>query len=144
MDTAKEAASANKSGGAGAATGAAAAGLRGVVAASSSIGDVNGEQGILIYQGYDIHDLAEHATFEEVVYLLWHGQLPTQSQLDEIKERFQRNYPAPPEIIEMMKTFPKDADPMDVLRTAVSSLDFYDPNGHGTDREHAVKAAIRI
>ena len=53
-------------------TTSAAAGLRGVVAAQSSIGDVNGEEGILIYQGYDIHDLAEHSTFEEVVYLLWH------------------------------------------------------------------------
>jgi len=127
-----------------AATSAASAGLRGVVAAQSSIGDVNGEQGILIYQGYDIHDLAEHSTFEEVVYLLWHGELPNQSQLDEIRERFRRNYEAPAEIIEAMKSFPKDADPMDVLRTAVSSLDFYDKNGHGTDRDHAVKAAIRI
>jgi len=127
-----------------AATSAASAGLRGVVAAQSSIGDVNGEQGILIYQGYDIHDLAEHSTFEEVVYLLWHGELPTSAQLDEIKERFRRNYEAPAEIIQAMKSYPKDADPMDVLRTAVSSLDFYDKNGHGTDREHAVKAAIRI
>jgi len=113
-----------------AATSAAAAGLRGVVAAQSSIGDVNGEQGILIYQGYDIHDLAEHSTFEEVVYLLWHGELPTASQLDELKQRFSRNYEAPAEIIAAMKTYPKNADPMDVLRTAVSSLDFYDQNGH--------------
>src|SRR3954454_4073607 len=127
-----------------AATSAASAGLRGVVAAQSSIGDVNGEQGILIYQGYDIHDLAEHSTFEEVVYLLWHGELPTSAQLDEIKERFRRNYEAPAEIIQAMKSYPKDADPMDVLRTAVSSLDFYDKNGHGTDREHAVKAAVRV
>jgi len=127
-----------------AATSTAAAGLRGVVAAQSAIGDVNGEQGILIYQGYDIHDLAEHATFEEVVYLLWHGELPTQAQLDETKERFRRNYGVPAEVIDAMKTYPKDADPMDVLRTAVSSLDFYDKNGHGTDRETAVKAAIRI
>src|SRR3954469_24005114 len=122
----------------------AAAGLRGVVAAQSSIGDVNGEQGILIYQGYDIHDLAEHSTFEEVVYLLWHGELPTSAQLEEIKARFRRNYEVPSAIIEAMKTFPKDADPMDVLRTSVSSLDFYDKNGHGTDRDTAVKAAIRI
>src|SRR3954467_14318683 len=125
-------------------TSAAAAGLRGVVAAQSSIGDVNGEQGILIYQGYDIHDLAEHSTFEEVVYLLWHGELPTTAQLDEIKGGFRRNYEVPSAIIEAMKTFPKDADPMDVLRTSVSSLDFYDKNGHGTDRETAVKAAVRI
>src|SRR6478672_5606640 len=120
------------------------AGLEGIVAAESRISDVNGDKGELIYAGYDIHDLAEHATFEEVVYLLWHGELPTQAQLDETKERFRRNYEVPSAVIEAMKTFPKDADPMDVLRTAVSSLDFYDKNGHGTDRETAVKAAVRI
>jgi len=107
-------------------TATASAGLRGVVAASSAIGDVNGEQGILIYQGYNIHDLAEHSSFEEVIYLLWHGELPTRTELDEFKGQLRANYEAPAEVIEMMKTFPKDADPMDVLRTAVSSLDFYD------------------
>jgi citrate synthase len=125
-------------------TAVASEGLRGVVAAQSSIGDVNGEQGILIYQGYNIHDLAEHSTFEEVVFLLWNGRLPKADELAELKERLRRNYEAPAEIINAMKTFPKTADPMDVLRTAVSSLDFYDKNGHGTDREHAVKAAVRI
>lgn len=123
---------------------AAAAGLRGVVAAQSKIGDVNGEQGILIYQGYDIHDLAEHATFEEVVYLLWHGDLPTQAQLDELKTDLRANYGAPPEIIAAMQYMPKDADPMDVLRTCVSALDFYDKDGRGTGRESATKAAIKL
>lgn len=125
-------------------TTAASEGLRGVVAAQSAIGDVNGIEGKLIYQGYDIHDLAEHSTFEEVVYLLWHGELPRQAELDGFKERLRRNYEVPSQVIEMMKSFPKDAEPMDVLRTAVSSLDFYDGNGHGTDRETATKAAIRI
>src|SRR3982750_1081061 len=125
-------------------TGAAAAGLRGVVAAQSAIGDVNGEQGILIYQGYNIHDLAEHSSFEEVVYLLWNGRLPNSDELSEMQERLRRNYDVPGEVIEAMRQYPKDADPMDVLRTAVSSLDFYDKNGHGTDREHAVKAAVRV
>ncbi|MBX7056323.1 MAG: citrate synthase [Pyrinomonadaceae bacterium] len=122
----------------------ASAGLRGVVAAQSAIGDVNGEQGILIYQGYDIHDLAEHSTFEEVVYLLWHGRLPNQAELDELKAELRANYEAPAEVIALMKQFPKDADPMDVLRTAVSSLDFYDKDGHGTDRERATKAAAKL
>jgi citrate synthase len=125
-------------------TAVASEGLRGVVAAQSAIGDVNGEKGILIYQGYNIHDLAEHSTFEEVVFLLWNGRLPKADELADLKERLRRNYEVPADIISMMKTFPKDADPMDVLRTAVSSLDFYDKNGHGTDREHAVKAAVRI
>jgi len=119
-------------------------GLRGVVAAHTAIGDVNGEKGILIYQGYDIHDLAEHSTFEEVVFLLWNGRLPKADELEELESRLRRNYEVPAEIIAMMKSFPKDADPMDVLRTTVSSLDFYDKNGHGTDRDHAVKAAVRV
>src|SRR3954468_23996285 len=115
-------------------TGAAAAGLRGVVAAQSAIGDVNGEQGILIYQGYNIHDLAEHSTFEEVIFLLWNGRLPKQDELTGLQNKLRANYEVPAQVIEMMRTFPKEADPMDVLRTAVSSLDFYDPDGHGTDR----------
>jgi citrate synthase len=123
---------------------AATAGLRGVVAAQSAIGDVNGEKGILIYQGYDIHDLAEHSTFEEVVYLLWNGRLPNSDELANLKTKFQANYEIPSQVIQMMKTFPKDADPMDVLRTAVSSLDFYDKAGHGTDRENAVNTAIKL
>lgn len=122
----------------------ATAGLRGVVAAQSSIGDVDGINGVLIYQGYDIHDLAEHSSFEEVVYLLWHGRLPNSAELDELKAELRSNYGVPAEVIEMLKTFPKDADPMDVLRTAVSSLDFYDKNGHGTDRAHATAAATKL
>src|SRR5580765_4144648 len=125
-------------------TTAAAEGLRGVVAAQSAIGDVNGEQGILIYQGYDIHDLAEHSTFEEVIFLLWNGRLPKADELAALKAEISANYDAPAEVIALMKQYPKDADPMDVLRTAVSSLDFYDKDGHGTDREHAMKAAIKL
>jgi citrate synthase len=127
-----------------AATTAASAGLRGVVAASSSIGDVNGEQGILIYQGYNIHDLAEHSTFEEVVYLLWNGRLPKKDELENLKTRFRENYEVPTEVLEMMKTFPKDANPMDVLRTAVSALGFYDRESHKTDRESAMKTAVKL
>ena len=122
----------------------AAAGLRGVVAAQSAIGDVNGDEGKLIYQGYDIHDLAENSTFEEVVFLLWNGRLPKQDELDAHIAELRANYEAPKEVIDLMKQYPKDSDPMDVLRTAVSSLDLYDPKGQGTDRESAVGAAVRI
>src|SRR6188472_2285242 len=114
----------------GTSAGAAAAGLRGVVAAQSAIGDVNGEQGILIYQGYNIHDLAEHSTFEEVIFLLWNGRLPKADELEAFNAELRANYGVPTDVIEMMKHFPQDADPMDVLRTAVSSLDFYDKDGH--------------
>ena len=123
---------------------AATAGLRGVVAAQSAIGDVNGEEGILIYQGYNIHDLAEHSTFEEVIFLLWNGRLPKAGELEDLTQKLRENYEAPAEVIQLMKSFPKDADPMDVLRTAVSSLDFYDKEGHGTDRENAMQAAIKL
>ncbi len=125
-------------------TTAGAAGLRGVVAAQSAIGDVNGEQGILIYQGYDIHDLAEHSTFEEVVFLLWNGRLPKAEELDALKADLREHYEAPAEVIALMKQFPKDAEPMDVLRTSVSALDFFDKAGHGTDRENATRAAIKL
>lgn len=123
---------------------AAAAGLRGVVAAQSKIGDVDGINGILIYQGYNIHDLAENSTFEEVVFLLWNARLPKRDELEDLKAKFQANYEAPAEVIALMKEFPKDAEPMDVLRTTVSALDFYDKDGHGTDREHAMEAAIKL
>ncbi len=126
------------------ATATASAGLRGVVAAQSSIGDVNGEEGKLIYQGYDIHDLAANSTFEEVVFLLWNSRLPNQNELDALNTELRANYSIPVELIEAMKTFPKDADPMDVLRTSVSMLDFYDKNAHGTSRDVAVKTAINL
>ena len=122
----------------------AAAGLRGVIAAQSKIGDVDGEKGVLIYEGYNIHDLAENSTFEEVIYLLWNGKLPTASELAGLTDKLKANYRPAPEVIAMMKQFPKDAQPMDVLRTAVSSLDFYDADGHGTDREAAMDAAIKM
>src|ERR1044072_7428652 len=134
MDTAKESGAA----------GAAAAGLRGVVAAQSKSGDVDGEKGVLIYQGYDIHDLATNSTFEEVVFLLWNSRLPKKDELDALENDLRAHYDVPAEVITMMKTFPKEADPMDVLRTTVSSLDFYDKDGHGTDAENAMRTAIKL
>lgn len=127
-----------------AATTTASAGLRGVVAAQSAIGDVNGEQGILIYQGYDIHDLAENSNFEEVIFLLWNGRLPKKEELDELNSKIRANYDIPKELVTAMQEFPKDADPMDVLRTAVSMLDFYDEGAHDTTREGAMTACIKL
>jgi citrate synthase len=144
MDNAKDAATASAPSSTAPAAGAANAGLRGVVAATTSIGDVNGEQGILIYQGYDIHDLAAHSSFEEVVYLLWHGKLPTQSELDQLKKELGANAEAPAELIALMKQWPHDADPMDILRTAVSCLDFYDQEAHDTSREASIKTATKL
>ena len=108
-------------------------GLRNIVAAQSKMSSVNGEKGILIYQGYDVHDLAENSTFEETVFLLWNGRMPQRDELDALKSEFRANYGIPAEIITSMKSFPKDSQPMDVLRTAVSTLDFYDVEIHKTD-----------
>src|SRR5437660_8958758 len=112
------------------ATGSAVAtGLRGVVAAASSIGDVNGEKGELIYQGVDIHDLATKSTFEEVVFLLWNGRLPNRAELDELKKSLAASYELPGENVELIKGMaervPKAADPMDRLRTIVSALGMF-------------------
>src|SRR5260370_35785466 len=82
---------------------AVATGLRGVVAASSSIGDVDGEKGELIYQGINIHDLAAKSTFEEVVFLLWDGRLPKRAELDELKKNLAASYDLPKEIVELIK-----------------------------------------
>ncbi len=127
-----------------AAAASASAGLRGVVAAQSSIGDVNGEEGKLIYQGYDIHDLATNSNFEEVVFLLWNSRMPNQAELDELNAKLRANYAIPAELIAAMKTFPKDGEPMDVLRTAVSMLDFYDEGAHDTTREGAMTSCIKL
>src|SRR6266496_6404977 len=93
------------------ATGSAVAtGLRGVVAAASSIGDVNGEKGELIYQGLNIHDLATKSTFEEVVFLLWNGRLPKRAELDELRKNIAASYELPEWVREVFKYFPADAE----------------------------------
>src|SRR5437867_8049050 len=102
------------------------AGLRGVAAATSSISDVNGEKGELIYQGYNIHDLAKHSTFEEVIFLLWHKRLPKAAELNELKRSIAASYELPNQILDLMRKFPPEADPTDVLRTTISALEFYD------------------
>lgn len=120
------------------------AGLRGVAAATSSISDVNGEKGQLIYQGYDIHDLAAHSTFEEVIFLLWNKRLPKRVELDELKRALSAAYETPTEILDLMKHFPREADPIDVLRTTTSALEFYDPTSRDLLRDTTVKTAIKL
>jgi citrate synthase len=119
-------------------------GLRGVVAASSSIGDVNGEKGELIYQGIDIHELADNSTFEEVVFLLWNGRLPKRAEFEQLKKNLASCYEAPGQLISMIKEFPADAEPMDALRTAVSALGFYDKESSDLSRENSIKVATRL
>ena len=120
------------------------AGLEGIVAAQSRISDVNGEKGELIYSGYDIHDLAEHSTFEEVVYLLWKGELPTRAALDELKQQLSDEAGLPAGIIDLIDAIPKSAGPMDVLRTIVSALSFFDPDGGDMSDDANQRRAIRL
>ena len=120
------------------------AGLEGVVAASSSVCKVNGTEGRLIYQGYDIHDLAEHSSFEEVVYLLWFGRLPIEQELETLKKELGANRALPQEVIEAMKKFPKEAVPMEVLRTVTSMLSMYDPDAADNGREANIRKATRL
>lgn len=127
-----------------ASTASSGAGLRGVTAATSAISDVNGEKGELIYQGYNIHDLAQHSTFEEVIFLLWNKRLPTTSELHDLKQSLSASYEIPAEVIELMKQFPRDADPVDVLRTTVSALEFYDPTSRDISREASVRTATKL
>jgi citrate synthase len=121
-----------------------AEGLEGIVAAESSICFVDGIQGRLIYEGYDIHDLAAHASFEEVAYLLWHGDLPTRAQLDALDKDLiaARGLPAP--VLNLLREFPRDVLPMDALRTAVSALGIYDPETRDNTREANLRKSIRL
>ena len=100
----------------------AGAGLEGVVATTSNICFIDGDNGVLSYYGYNIHVLADNATFEEVIYLLWNGKLPNKSELDKLKSSLIAERPLPAEVTTFLKGVPKGSLPMDVLRTAVSML----------------------
>ncbi|HEY3994317.1 MAG TPA: citrate synthase [Ktedonobacteraceae bacterium] len=103
-------------------------GLEDIVAAHSHICDLDGKLGKLTYFGVDIHDLANHASFEETAYLLWHGTLPTRPQLDEVTAQLQAARSLPGPVSEFMRLLPASSTPMDVLRTIVSALAMFDPN----------------
>ena len=119
----------------------AAKGLEGVVVAQSRLSDINGEVGELIYAGYEIDDLARNTTFEEVCYLLWNGQLPNRQQLDEYRREMRALRALRPEVLDMLRAYPKDADPMAALRTAVSALGMFDPDADDISAESVRRKA---
>jgi citrate synthase len=119
-------------------------GLEGVVATTSSICYIDGEQGVLAYRGIDIHELADNSTFEETCYLLWFGKLPTRDELKKLRDRLAQERKLDPAIISLLRTAPKTALPMDVLRTSVSALGFYDADDKKNDHEANVNKAIRL
>src|SRR5215470_17346720 len=102
------------------------AGLEGIIAAESKICYIDGDAGILSYEGFNIHTLAEKATFEEVIFLLWNGRLPKRTELDSLKSALVANRAIPAPVVDFLKSAGK-AGPMDALRTAVSMLSLYDP-----------------
>lgn len=119
-------------------------GLEGVVATNSSICYIDGEKGVLAYRGIDIHELAQHSTFEETCYLLWFGKLPTKRELDDIRGQMAAERKLDQGILNLLRQTPKTALPMEALRTAVSALAFYDPDHKAMDREANVRKSIRI
>ena len=102
-------------------------GLEGVIATQSSISDINGEKGILSYRGYSIEELAEKSTFEETAFLLLTGELPNSEELSKFTQQINSRRDLPSGLIELMKNFPKDSNPMDVLQSTVSSLGTFYP-----------------
>lgn len=119
-------------------------GLEGVVATTSRICYIDGENGVLAYGGIDIHELAEKSNFEETCYLLWHGKLPTETELKELRAQLAAERKLDPAIFTFLRGLPKDAAPMDVLRTAVSALGLYDTDRNAGDHSANVRKAIRL
>src|SRR5207302_11058307 len=103
------------------------AGLEDTVATSSAICYLDGDRGVLAYCGYDIHDLARQATFEEVCYLLWHHRLPTRAELGDLQSQLAAARSLPDGVLRLMRTLPA-TDGMDTLRTLTSALGHYDPD----------------
>ncbi len=119
-------------------------GLEGVVATTSKICYIDGDRGVLAYRGIDIHDLAHQSNFEETCYLLWFGKLPSRLELRELHDRLAEERKLDASIITLLRNAPRHALPMDVLRTAVSALSFYDPQEKSNDSRANVDKAIRI
>lgn len=119
-------------------------GLEDIVATHSRICDLDGKLGKLTYYGVDIHDLANHSSFEETAYLLWHGALPTQAQLDEVKQQLYAKRALPGEIVALMRLLPQTTLPMDVLRTAISALAAFDSDLQNKSAEANIQRAIRL
>ena len=121
-----------------------AKGLEGIIAAETNMSWIDGTEGVLEYVGINIDELAQNSTFEETVYLLWNGKLPTSSELAEFTRELRSHYSIPDVMKERITRIPKTAEPMHVLRTLISELSFYDPNPNDNDVVSARQKAISI
>jgi citrate synthase len=125
-------------------TAVAGKGLEGIVAANSGICYIDGEAGVLAYRGIDIHELAENSTFEETTYLLWNGMLPNEFALREFQQQLALARELDRRIVDMLKSFPTSATPMEVLRTTVSALSFYDADEKDNSHDANVRKAYNL
>ena len=119
-------------------------GLRNISVADSNTSLVNGKRGKLTYVGYSIEDLAANALYEEVVYLLWNGRLPNKAELDALHAQIAENAALPAEVLKVMQSFPADSNGMAVLRTVVSMLSIYDPDGEDQSLDAVRRKAVRL
>ena len=119
-------------------------GLQGVVAAISGVSDIDVERNVLTYRGYDVHVLAEQASFEEVAFLVLNGELPTRDELKEFCAGIAEARRLPVSLYEQLRTFPKSAHPMDILRAGVAILAMQDPDHHDQSPEANQRKAIRL
>lgn len=119
-------------------------GLADVVACNSAICFIDGKEGRLVYRGYDVQDLARHSTFEEVAYLLWFERLPGRTEFQAFLDGFTGSMTLPVETVMILRMFPKAATPMEVLRTAVSSLGHWDPDSGNTRLDACLRKAQRL
>jgi citrate synthase len=119
------------------------AGLEDTVATSSAICYLDGDRGVLAYCGYDIHDLARYATFEEVCFLLWHRRLPSRSELGDLQSQLIAGRPLPEPVLRLMRSLPS-GDGMDALRTLTSLLAHYDPDAGDTSPQANYRKAVRL
>ena len=118
-------------------------GLEDVVATSSAICYLDGDRGVLAYCGYDIHDLAKSATFEEVCFLLWHRRLPSRAELGDLQSQLAASRPLPEAIIRLMRALPP-VDGMDALRTLSSALAHYDADANDASPQAQYRKAVRL
>ena len=119
-------------------------GLEGIIAAETRIGDVRGDIGQLIYFGYDINELAGKVSYEEVVHLLWHGRLPKQRELDKLTTALRAERELPEGVVNFIRSAPKTAAPIDIMRTAVSMLGCYPTVRHDLDMDENQAIAIKL
>src|SRR5688500_13437684 len=120
------------------------AGLEGVVAAKSEICFIDGNAGRLIYRGYDIGDLVENATFEEVAFLLWDGKLPNKLELAQLRKDQGASATLPPHVVEILRALPRETQPMDALRTACSAAGATDPDLTSNEPDANRRKAVRL